>query len=169
MDARTTGWMAAVVMAVAAMLATPAPAAGGGVRPLQPRGVRLLEEASRRSSTVRDLVDELKRSDVVVYVDLDANEAGGLEGSLRFGGASAAARYVRVWLQPRRCDEAVMSTLAHELQHAVEVARAADVTSTERLQAMYTAAGKSNNPGHYETAAAQEAGARVRRELETNR
>jgi hypothetical protein len=62
-----------------------------------------------------------------------------------------------------------MPTLAHELQHAVEVARATDVRSAERFEAMYAALGTSANPRRYETAAAQDVGVRVRRELDAHR
>jgi hypothetical protein len=155
---------AAAVMAVAATAAMAS--AEGGVRPLQERGARLLDEGTRRSAAMRELVDELRASDLVVYVDLDANEPGALAGSLRFRAVTAEARYVRVWLQPRRCDRELVSVLAHELQHAVEVARAADVRSAESFKALYAAVGKSGNAGRYETAAAQEMGARVRKELE---
>jgi hypothetical protein len=170
MDARKGTWMAAVgALVVAAIAAAPALATAGDVRPLQARGARLLEEGARRSAAMRELVDEIGRSDVVVYVDLDANEPGSLEGSLQFRAATPDIRYVRVWLQPRRTDEVLMPVLAHELQHAAEVARAAEVRSAESFRAMYAAVGKSANPGHYETEAAQRVGARVRRELEANR
>jgi hypothetical protein len=158
---RTVAGMVAM-MAAASTMAW----AGGGVRPLQARGARLLEEGTRRSATMRDLVDEIRRSDVVVYVDLDPNEPGALDGSLRFRAASADVRYVRVWLQPRRCDRTLMAVLGHELQHAVEVARAADVRSAQTMMALYTAIGKSGNPGRYDTEAAREIGASVRKELD---
>jgi hypothetical protein len=169
MDTRTRRWLRAGAMVVAATVAAPVLTAGGGVRPLQARGTRLLEEASRRSATVRELVDELGRSDVVVYVDLDGNDPSDLDGSLRFMGATANTRNVHVWLQPRHSDSALMPTLAHELQHAVEVARATDVRSAERFEAMYAALGTSANPRRYETAAAQDVGVRVRRELDAHR
>jgi hypothetical protein len=165
MSAMRARWTA--VLAVAGLATAATVAAAGDVRPLQKRGARLLDEGVRRSAAMRALVDELSRSDMVVYVDLDPNEpATGLEGALRFRAATPEARYVRVWLQPRRCDSALMPVLAHELQHAVEVARAADVRSAESFRALYAAVGRSGTAGHYETAAALEMGARVRRELE---
>ena len=69
--------------------------------------------------SVMALVEELGRSDVVVYLDLDPYDASPLNGSLRFRGAGL--RYVRVWLRPRQADTEVLPILAHELQHAVEV------------------------------------------------
>jgi hypothetical protein len=168
MDAKTTWRTAAAV--VVAMAATAAlAAADGGVRPLQPRGAKLLDEGMRRTAAMRELVDELRRSDVVVYVDLDPNEPGGLEGSTRFRVATAEVRYLRVWLQPRRCDEALLAVLAHELQHAVEVARATGVRTPEAFKALYTAAGRSANVNKYETAAALAMGERMRRELEESK
>ena len=70
---RTWQAVAAAVMAVAA---TATVAAAGDVRALQPRGARLLEEGMRRTAAMRELVDDLRKTDVVVYVDLDPNEPG---------------------------------------------------------------------------------------------
>ncbi len=169
MNARQA-WRLAVLAAVAAIGTSHASAAAeGGVRPLQPRAARLLDEAGRRSESMRALVEELGRSDVVVYVDMDPNEVSRLEGSLRFRAVTPETRYVRVWLQPRRCDEALMPLLAHELQHAVEVARAADVRTARAFQALYTVVGTSHTAGHYETRAAQEMTERVRQELARHR
>ena len=141
-------------------------AAAGDVRALQPRGARLLEEGMRRTAAMRELVDDLRKTDVVVYVDLDPNEPGNLEGNLRFRGAAAGARYVRVWLQPRRCDKTLMVVLAHELRHALEVGAAPEVHDAETFKALYAAVGKTARPGRYETDAAQQMGERVRKELE---
>ena len=165
MDAKQMG--RAAVLGVAMMVASAGAAgADGGVRPMQPRGARLLEDASRRCASVRALVEELGRSDVVVYLDLDANEPGSLNGSLRFRSAAAGVRYVRVWLQPRRSDKTLIPLLAHELQHAVEVARAPEVQSPEAFVALYSLQGRSSNAGRYETDAAQTMEARARRELD---
>ena len=157
-------WHAAMLGMVAVVVASAA--AAGDVRPLQPRGARLLEDGMRRSSSLAALVSEIRESDLVVYVDLDPNEPGSLEGSLRFRGAAAGVRYVRVWLQPRRCDAALIAMLAHELQHALEVARATWVSTTDAFRALFGTLGRSTNADHYETDAAQAMGARVRHELE---
>jgi hypothetical protein len=160
------GWQA-LVLGMAAVVAAPGlAAADGGVRPLQARGARLLDEGLRRSATLSALVAEIRASDVVVYVDLDPDEPGALEGSLRFRVAAGGTRYLRVWLQPRRCDDVLIATLAHELQHAAEVARAVDVTSPAAFKALYASVGRSARADRFETDAAQATGARVRRELE---
>jgi hypothetical protein len=159
----TRTWQAAAVVVMVA--ATASVAAAGDVRPLQSRGARLLEEGMRRSESMSALVADLRKTDVVVYVDLDPNEPGALEGSLRFRGAAAGARFVRVWLQPRRCDKTLMAVLAHELRHALEVGVAPEVQDAATFKALYSAVGRSGNAGRYETDAAQEMGERVRREL----
>lgn len=47
------------------------------------RGV-LLVKGIDRSETFRRLVDEIRQSDVIVYVDLDPSEGCALEGALQF-------------------------------------------------------------------------------------
>lgn len=165
MDTRQMG-RAAVAAMVMTLAAAAVAGADGGVRTLQSRGARLVEEGSRRCASVRALLEELGRSDVVVYLDLDPNEPGSLDGSLRFRAAAGGVRYVRVWLQPRRSDKTLLPLLAHELQHAVEVARAPEVTSPEAFVALYAAEGRSGNAGRYETDAAQAMEARARREVD---
>lgn len=54
----------------------------------------------------------------------------------------------------------------HELQHAVEIARAPEVISEGALVAFYERIGQAQDkPGHYETKAAPEVAGRIRAEL----
>jgi hypothetical protein len=163
MDARQPHrWFAAMV---AVTLAVPAVAWAGDVRPLQARGARLLEIGLRSSPSFARLVAELRASDVVVYVDLDANGPDSGDGALRFRGAAVGVRYLLVSLNCRRVETTLIATLAHELQHAAEVAAAPDVGTVEAFCALYAAIGSSRLPGRFETDAARAVSARVRREL----
>jgi hypothetical protein len=138
---------------------------GGGVRALHQRGHVLLAKGSAVSTTFKRLVDEIAQSDVVVYVDLDPHDPRTLDGVLQFVGCGGNVRYVKVWLRPRRTDDEIIVRLGHELEHAVEVARAPQIVSQASLVAFYQAAGQSDNEGRFETRAAQEVAAKVRREM----
>jgi len=140
-------------------------ATAGDVRPLQERGTRVLAKGSDASMTFRQLIDRIAQSDVIAYVDLAPYEEPGLEGALEFVATVGGARYVRVWLQPRRTDDELIVTLGHELQHVVEVADAPQVVSQDSLAVFCAHTGKSDKPGHFETRAAQLAAKRIRTEM----
>lgn len=168
---RGTGWrrraVAALVAAGACLVA--APACADAVRPMQARGARLLEEGMRRCETFRVLIDAIAGSDIVVYVDLEDRDPNGtsrVEAHLQFAGATAATRYLRVWLQPRRTDDRLVALLAHELQHAVEVAASPEVRSAAAFRAFYAAAGRSGTPGRFCTSAAEQVTMLIERELQ---
>jgi len=161
--------VASVVCAAPPAAFADAAGAGGDVRPLQTRGRRLLESGAKRSATFRRLLGEIATSNVTVYVDLDPYEGLKLDGVLRFLGTGPGARYVAAWLRPRRTDDELIVTLAHELQHAVEVAGARYVASEVSFAQLYEGIGRSDNPGRFETEAAQRTAARVAAELRTHR
>lgn len=164
-------WRLTAVGALAAgLLATPA--AADAVRPLQNRGARLIEEGVPRCETLRVLMEAIAGSDVVLYVDLEDRDPNGtsrVEAHLQFAGATAATRYLRVWLQPRRTDDRLIALLAHELQHAVEVAAAPQVRSAAAFRAFYAAAGRAGSPGRFCSSAAEQTTGLVARELEAAR
>src|SRR5262249_49621780 len=94
------------------------------VRPIQKDAEALIAEGMAQSPTFRRLVNELEQSDVIVYVDLRPDMRDSIGGSLRFLGKSATHRFLRI--QVNRADAPIwrVALLGHELQHAVEVARA---------------------------------------------
>jgi hypothetical protein len=159
----------AVLIALVATGSTPPATAGnvgtGGVRPLQARGNGLVARGLARSATFRWLIDEIAQSDLVVYVDLDPYNVRKQDGVLTFVACAGGMRFVEVWLRPTRTDDELVVTLGHELQHAVEVARAPQIVDQASFAAFYRSAGRSDNPGRFETAAALEVAARVRAEL----
>ena len=129
----------------------------------------LLQAGLAVSPTLRALVDRLERSDVVAYVRVDEMRDG-LAGRLQFINASAGARYVliRVVRIPTRSRQ--LALLAHELQHAVEVASAPHVVDVQTLTQEYERIGYAGRHRHegarsFETAGAIAAGAQVLREL----
>jgi hypothetical protein len=136
------------------------------VRGLQPGTATLINQARERSATVRALVDVLNASDLVVYVDyrpyLDFPTA-----CTSFLAAFGGHRYLLVSINPRHTVEDRIALLGHELEHAVEIAGAAEVADQETFRRFYL--GRASDAAattHYETAAARRAEEMVRRELQ---
>lgn len=136
------------------------------IRPLDARATAAIETGVRRSATFRALVDELERSDVVVYVYTTPFLAEHVSGGLSFVGVSATMRFMKIALDLDLTPEQTVYILAHELQHAREIARAPHVTTREAFDAFYRHIDIGGALTHtFETAEAQLTGQQVRREL----
>jgi hypothetical protein len=153
----------------------PAPSkiANGGprVRPHDTRSAKVLLDGIQRSAKIRAAVDELERHDVIAYVQMQPALNGRLVGTLTWLAATDSFRYVRISLNPEVTGAAAIAALGHELQHALEVARAPSIRDAASLMAFYQKNGISM-PGHdngWDTRAAREAGEEVRRELMATR
>jgi hypothetical protein len=140
------------------------------VLPLSVRALALLADAASRSSIVAALMDELERTDVVVYVTDMLPAASGLASVpasyLSFLSHDATLRYVLVRIDHWRVtpsDE--IALLGHELQHALEVAAAPEVLDAGGLAKLYRRIGWEGQADRFETAAAKETGERVRSEV----
>jgi len=106
------------------------------VRPLNSAAALLLAEARRRSPTVARLLAALDASDLVVLLDLRLMPRC-QTGRLRFVSGNGTRRFVKVDVSATaRWDEA-LGWLGHELQHAVEVASAPDVSDDGSLEKLY--------------------------------
>ena len=128
------------------------------------RGVeRLYEDALDRSPTLRRLVRTLEQSDVIVYVELRPWLPRSLPAGLTFAGAGGGFRYLRIVLNPSNTRRQMLDMLGHELQHAVEIARAPSVRSRETLAAHFAQIGRRAADG-WETDAARDTGRAVGRE-----
>ena len=126
----------------------------------------LLEAGVRISPTLRALVARLHASDVVVYLRCDA---AGPDGRLTFVASAGGYRYVVVRMTrfPRARQIAIM---AHELQHAVEIADTPAIVDGPSLEREYKRIGYLNQwsslPGvAFDTHAAVRAGEQVLKEL----
>jgi hypothetical protein len=141
------------------------------VRTTDRRLRRLLDEGARASPTFRALIDRLNASDVVVYVECAGTHGlPRVEGRLLFVATAGGFRYVVLqvaWLAPRHRQLAI---LAHELQHAVEIAETPSIVDASSLAREYVRFGRvSRRPDSgsvaFDTLAAVQAGAQVLREL----
>lgn len=169
-------WLPTMVLFATLFAATaaaaPPDARNGGphVRPQDARITALLQEGMRRSSSLRALVDRIEASNVYVYVKLDHLMNSHLAGRLAWMGQAHEFRYLRAMIDFNLSADQVIATLAHELQHAVEVVDDRSVVDERSLVALYRRIGEPSrlelNSG-WETDAARAMGNQVRRELTT--
>jgi hypothetical protein len=127
----------------------------------------LLEHGVRVSPTLRALVARLHASDVVVYLQCDG--PSGPDGRLTFLSTAGGYRYVVVRMA-RFSRAQQIAMMAHELQHAVEIAETPAIVDGPSLVREYRRIGYENLssqlPGvSFDTQAAVKAGERVLREL----
>lgn len=162
------------VVATVLIAATAAAAAANGpsgevrLRPQDARLEQVLKEGAQRSATFKSLVDRIESSNVIVYVALNPLMKSNLSGMLTWMTRTGEYRYVRASISTELTFDQMIATLAHELQHAVEVIEDDTVVDEKSLVALYKRIGHQNSsltPSRWETAAAQQAGFRVRREL----
>lgn len=142
-------------------------------RPINADGARLIAIAVERSPTACALVEKLEGTDVVVYVHVSmGRQDGGPTAWLRFVGAQGPQRYLLVWIEAWQTGPSErISWLAHELQHACEIASAPQIRDAESLAVYYRRAGHTRGPGGtwFETGAAKVAGLVARAEAEAFR
>jgi hypothetical protein len=164
-----------VPLVLSAMLAVPAaaPLTESAVLEAPTRHIRtldasmthLLKRGFRKSAAFASLVYRLQNSDVIVYVEEVPRLPTGLEGRLVMMPGAHGQRYVRIQIARRGSPEDCVAVLGHELQHAVEVADATDVRDQAGMIELYERIGTRAGPHVYDTAAAQEMGRTVRREI----
>jgi hypothetical protein len=160
-----------LVVAVAVGLQTASLAAAPHLRPdlaLRP----LVAQAADRSPSIRDLIDRIEASDVIVYVRMRPFAQSDLNGRVALlATMPAGQRFLVIELACGRPDVVTMATLGHELYHAVEIASEPSIVDARGLIAFYTRAGEKTGDiqGNitFETRGAERAGIQVRRELFT--
>lgn len=154
---------------VAAVSSASAQASPPAVRVLDRRLADTLSAAASASPTLKATLDAIVASDVVVHVvPLEEGHRWCL-GLLRFVTRAGGHRYLRVAVRPQLPRDLLVETLGHELHHAVEVARERSVVDEASFAAFLRVVGhRSGLAGSdrwFDTAAAREAGRRVRREV----
>lgn len=137
--------------------------------PLRPQSAtisRWLALAMERSPTVRHLVSRIERADLIVYLEIQPAIQPGLTACVTWMAATPTRRLVRVSLRPGLRPADAVASVAHELQHVVEVAEHPEVRSSDALLALYRRIGHSTSAAlrHFDTAAAVAAGVSARSE-----
>ncbi|HEX2344814.1 MAG TPA: hypothetical protein VHI98_30375 [Vicinamibacterales bacterium] len=132
---------------------------------------QLLAEGFARSKTFRRLVDGLDASDWLVFVQPGpCPEKAAVACLLHTVAEFEGSPYVRVLVNfNHRHPDNVIATLAHELQHALEVAQDPNVKDTATMRALFERIGtvrvRSGSATTYETDGARRIGEQVLREL----
>jgi D-alanine transaminase len=118
------------------------------------------------ASTMTELLARSECTDGIVYIQVTRDLPVGLDGRLAFMTSVGPLRYLHAQVRDGLAIDLLLSTAAHELQHALEVAAHEDVRDAGGLASLYERIGI---PGHehnrYDTAAARITGRRVRQEL----
>jgi hypothetical protein len=144
-------------------------AARTNVRALDASSRAFLALGTQQSVTFRSLVELLDASDLLVYVETQLTAVGAPEASTLFVSHTGVNRVLKVRLTVGWSWVAV-ALLGHELQHAVEVARAPGVVDEESYLNLFESIGTPSRchgiaTACFETVAAEETAAHVRREL----
>lgn len=129
------------------------------VRALDARAFALLEEGSFRSPTFKHLVETLEEGDVIVLIETGLVTT--FPAQTTFMSATPEARFLHVMLGVPESSDRLIAWLAHELQHAVEIASAPEVTSVATLYGFYREHGQVLSERGVCTAEAQKVTTRV--------
>jgi hypothetical protein len=144
------------------------PPTAAHVRPLGGDARDLVTEGRARSALIRNLIDRLEASDLVVYVDVQWFQ-NARTGRLAFVGKVAGIRYAIIQIACGQITLGRLEALGHELRHAVEVADEAEVVDRQSFARYYARigidVGGSGPSRQFETEAAIAAGRRTRGEL----
>jgi len=117
------------------------------------------------SPTLRQIVQTLQQSNVIVYLDRHNRFRTNEAANLRFAGTSSGLRYVRVSLSTRLSERELTVFVAHELMHAVEIAKAEHVVDQRTLRMLYCQIGSLVHHG-FDTEAARDVTEQVSDELD---
>src|SRR5688572_16535161 len=110
---------------------------GARVRGVTPKITEMIQNGIRRSRSFRDLISELERSDVIVYLEVTKNLPPGLDGRLMFMTTAGQVRYLHAQLTSSLGFDELIAVAGHELQHALEVASHPEVTDALSLAMLY--------------------------------
>ncbi len=153
----------AVFAALVAADSSVAPGDYPHVRMPQARVARLVTGAAQRSPTFAALLQQLQATDVVVFVATTTALAPRITGRTVLVNATSTVRYLQADVKANVPEHEIIITIAHELQHAIEIARS-DVRDERALAKLFDSIGERHARG-FESDAAIDTGARVRREL----
>jgi len=109
---------------------------GSHVRATDPRAQEWIRAGATASGTFRSLLRRLAESDLIVYVVI-VDRIDAAVGQMYFVTAKGGVRYVRIEVVADRDGGRMVGLVAHELQHAVEVADAPRVRDSRTLEMFY--------------------------------
>jgi hypothetical protein len=163
-----------ITLCLALLVALPSDAASSRenahVRPVHPELAKLIEEGAAQSATLRSLIEQLQRTDVVALIEFDnLNLPSDLAGGLRFITKAGSLRLLRVSIRRTLSRRLMLVTIGHELQHALEIAAAPQVVDEESLHAFYRKLDRGSPADRFDTNGARRAGDFVDMDLQAKR
>jgi hypothetical protein len=99
--------------------------------------IALIREGYERSSTFRELVDTLQQSNIIVFVQPATCAGGRIRSCMTSVTGSAVGRHIRISVDTRTSHNPLIATIAHELQHAVEIAEHPEVINASGVLRLY--------------------------------
>ena len=123
----------------------------------------LLDEAMLKSPTVQALVSELECSDTIVYVEF-TRVPGIRRARTKLVAAPEGFRFLRISIHVLVPPVDRLPLLAHELQHAAEIARETSVRDDKAMRRLYQRIGSEAWDDTFETIEAMEVERRARAE-----
>jgi hypothetical protein len=160
--------MLPVVALAAALMALPTSAAAKtfpNIRTSNPFLAELIANVRTQSPIFEEMIGRVERSDVIVYFEAVPRFDTGMRGCVHFMGASGGYRYIRAQIKTMMNRYDVVASLAHELQHAIEIADHPEVRGEDTLADLYRRIGDERDWRTFETSEAQTAGRAVRAEV----
>jgi hypothetical protein len=133
------------------------------VRPLSNIARTVVDEAVGRSPTIADMIAQIERLDVILYLEVNVPLSPSL-GATTLMWTTAGTRFIKIALNVTLDPARRMELLAHELQHALEIAHAG-VHDDDGMRRLFRRIGWELRSGSFETAAAVAVERKVRREL----
>jgi hypothetical protein len=122
------------------------------------------------SPTFASLVDELDSQAVIVYVEPFTRPRPGLDGATMHTIFShGGLRYLWIGVNPQRTRERLVALIAHELQHALEIARAPEVVTEAATDRLFERIGFKCGRACQETKEARDVEERVLDEVSASR
>jgi hypothetical protein len=145
----------------------------GQLRPLSCRTAAIVANGLARSATFRGLVDRIGQLNGIVYITdryyVNSQTRRVLSGALSHSVSMAGPhRVLHLMVAPESGDRQLI-TMAHEIQHAIEVLEATDVATEAAVDRLFERIGIRVSAGVMETQAALDVERAVARELSANR
>lgn len=141
-------------------------AGNSAVRSRSPLASAVMEYGIKHSPTLRALIASLQPTDVVAYVDSDLRPLGDVWGHVAFISKTPLCRYVRIAITAQLNLTQAAALLAHELQHAFEIASHPEVIDDASLSEVYLRIGhRGRFANAYDSVEAVAMGARVAAEI----
>lgn len=107
------------------------------LKPADPELRRLIAEGHRRSGTFRSLVDGVHQTNLIVALQFGLCGKGRFRSCVAHVEGDERQRHLRVRIQTRTTEDRMIATIAHELQHALEIAADPHVTNAEAAINLY--------------------------------